>query len=276
MIRSINHITFSCILLVSCLPDPLPVDNVPVPEKTVVIGSQNIPDEFLAISLTQNFNALEGGTENEIDSLIQALAIDDLTITIEVAGENYALINAQFGIYLGTDIPEIPGEFYTLNFDNPFNQKPVVATSQLLPSVGFDTLGVRLEETPFDTLVNVDLTFTDPPGPNWYMFNVQLFNEEYDIQDIPFTELLEDSEFDGQTLDYSFRVFFRDYVDGDSIFVSMANINKEYYDFLELRNDQRFLLLDGLGEPINYPTNVENGLGFFHLHIPDVRVFVVD
>jgi hypothetical protein len=263
-------------VLVGCLPEPLPVKNISLAEKTVVIGSQNVPGEFLAVSLTENFNAFFGGDESEIDLLLQELLIDSLEVEIEVAGDNYLLDNAEPGLYLGTDIPKITGELYTLNFVNPYNDYPVTATTPLLPAVRFDSIAVSIQETQFDTLVNVSLKLTDPTGPNWYMFNVQLFNEDFDKQETPFTELLDDSDFDSSEIEYDFVVFFRDYVEGDSIFVSMANISEDYYDFLTLRKEQRFLLLDGLGEPVNYPTNVENGFGFFHMHIRDVRIFGID
>ncbi len=264
------------LVLVGCLPEPLPVKNISLAEKTVVIGSQNVPGEFLAVSLTENFNAFFGGDESEIDLLLQELLIDSLEVEIEVAGDNYLLDNAEPGLYLGTDIPKITGELYTLNFVNPYNDYPVTATTPLLPAVRFDSIAVSIQETQFDTLVNVSLKLTDPTGPNWYMFNVQLFNEDFDKQETPFTELLDDSDFDSSEIEYDFVVFFRDYVEGDSIFVSMANISEDYYDFLTLRKEQRFLLLDGLGEPVNYPTNVENGFGFFHMHIRDVRIFGID
>ena len=260
----------------SCLPDPLEVEGIPQPETTVVVGSQNLPNEFLVVSLTENFNALEGGPETDIEVLLEELLIDGIEMTVETGGENYILDNPLPGIYTGNNVPEIPGAFYTLNFQNPFNGEAATATTQLLPFVGFDEVAIRLERTQFDTLINVDLRIDDPQGPNWYMINVQQFNDNFDIQERPFTELLEDSEFDGTLHDHSFTVFFRDYEPGDTVLVSMANIDEEYYRFLDLRNESRFLLLDGIGEPINYPSNVENGLGFFNLHLPDIRFFLPD
>ncbi len=45
---------------------------------------------------------------------------------------------------------------------------------------------------------------------------------------------------------------------------------------MELRQDNRFSLVEFLGEPINYPTNVVGGKGFFNLYIPDIRTFVLE
>ncbi|MEQ8475542.1 DUF4249 family protein [Fulvivirga sp.] len=274
IIKNYFYIVFFCAsaLLTACLPEPLPVNNVPVLENTVVVGSQELPDEFIAISLTKSFGALDAGPDSDIEALLDELLIDSVEMFIEVAGQNYQLQNLTNGFYLGTGIPEIVGEEYTLSFISPLNDKPVISKSNLLPFIGFDSLEVSLNETTFDTLININLWIEDPDQKNWYMVNVQTFNDDYDIQDRPYTELLDDIGFNGELYHHEFTIPFRDYEPGDTIFVSMANINEDYYQFLKLRKDQRFSLLDGLGEPINYPTNVENGLGFFHTHQPDIRI----
>ena len=265
---------FLALIISACEPDPLPVDGVPSPEKTVVIGSQNLPSEFMAISVTENFNALEGGTEDDFEELIQTLLLDGLDLTVEVADSSYLLNEIdQTGVYVANGIPEMVGEIYTLSFLNPFNEETVIASEKLLPFIGFDSVNIFIEETPFDSLVNVVMRLEDPPGPNWYMINVQLINEDFDFNTRPFTELLTDTVSEGSVIDYEFRVFFRDYEPGDTVMVSMANISKDYFDFLDLRGTRRGFV-GSLGEPINFPTNVDNGLGYFHMHIPDVRIFL--
>lgn len=267
------HIALLAFVLIACLPDPLPVRNVPIPDNTVVIGSQNLPEQFLAIAVTKNFDALEGGREDDYEALIRSLLIDSLVITVEVVGELFELQNPDSGLYVGTDVPEIPGEIYTLSFENPFNDGHVTASAELLPFIGFDSVDIFIETNEFDTIVNVGLKLQDPPGPNWYMSNVQLINEDFDYDVNPFTELFTDEGQDGELIEYAFRVFFRDYEKGDTVFVSLANISQDYYEFLDLRGTRR-PFVGSLGEPINYPTNVENGLGYFHMHIPDVRIFL--
>ncbi|MEQ9592814.1 MAG: hypothetical protein RLN86_09460, partial [Cyclobacteriaceae bacterium] len=63
---------------------------------------------------------------------------------------------------------------------------------------------------------------------------------------------------------------------GDTVLIQLANVDKGYHDFLQVRKDSRFNFSDFLGEPVNYPTNVVGGLGWFTLHFPDVRVVVLD
>ena len=56
----------------------------------------------------------------------------------------------------------------------------------------------------------------------------------------------------------------------DSIAVTLSNISKNYYNYLVLRNESGSLYNQLNLEPLNYPTNVVNGYGFFNAHIPDI------
>ena len=262
--------------LCSCLPDPLPVDGVPIPEDQVVVGNQIAPDRFLLLSLTRNFTALQGGDDSDIDSLINAILIPEVDIEISVEGGIYPLEEITRGLYGSINLPQIPEATYSLSFTNPFNQEPTYAETTLLPSISFNSVLPSLRYTEFDTLMTVNFSIQDPEGPNWYMLNVQEISQDIDLAETPFTELLSDEEFDGEFYEGSFEVFFRDFSREDTVLISIANISKDYYDFLDLRNDQAFLLLDGLGEPVNYESNIENGLGLFNLYIPDIRFFALN
>jgi hypothetical protein len=110
--------------------------------------------------------------------------------------------------------------------------------------------------------------------------NVQEVEREDIVQNVvnpnAFTRLLDDVDFEATTYEETFRVFPREYDPGDTIAVSFSNISEEYYRFMELRQDNRFSLVEYLGEPVNYPTNVVGGKGFFNLYIPDIRTFVLE
>jgi hypothetical protein len=45
---------------------------------------------------------------------------------------------------------------------------------------------------------------------------------------------------------------------------------------MKLRIDNRFSLVEFVSEPVNYPSNVAGGKGYFNLYIPDVRFFVFE
>jgi hypothetical protein len=90
-----------------------------------------------------------------------------------------------------------------------------------------------------------------------------------------FVHLTDDTDFDGNVYQDSFKTLFRSFSSGDSISVMLSSVNEDYYKFLKLRND-RFRFSEFSSEPFNYPTNVQGGYGFFNLYVPDARVFVVE
>ena len=112
------------------------------------------------------------------------------------------------------------------------------------------------------------------------MINVQEVEREDIIENLlnprAFTILLPDDEFNGSPYGERFTVFPRDYQPGDTIAVSLSNISQAYYDFMKLRMDNRFSLVEFMSEPVDYPSNVVGGRGYFNLYVPDVRIFILD
>jgi hypothetical protein len=131
-----------------------------------------------------------------------------------------------------------------------------------------------------DTLAQITYTLQDEVEKNWYMINVQEVEQEDVLENLlnprAFTILLRDDEFNGGLYREKFRVFPRDYKPGDTIAVSLSNISEEYFQFMQLRIDNRFSLVEFVSEPVNYPSNVVGGKGYFNLYVPDVRFFVFD
>ncbi|MGL4598052.1 MAG: DUF4249 family protein, partial [Bacteroidia bacterium] len=59
----------------------------------------------------------------------------------------------------------------------------------------------------------------------------------------------------------------------DTIAVTISNISKGYYEFLSAFKRSGSFVNQLSGEPINYPTNVENGYGYFIAHYPSISFF---
>lgn len=263
-------------LLGACLPDPLEVEEVPSPEEQIVIGSQFIPNQFIVVSLTKNFTALEAGPDSELDSVLIDLLIPEIDMTITSNDVVYPMTEILRGIYAVGEIPQLSGSKYTLSFTNPINGLPTNAEAVALPLIEFTELTPELHYTTYADLLRVNFKIEDPPGDNWYMVNVQRTGVVTSLTERPFSKVYDQSDIDGNILEDEFTVFYREFTEQDTVLISTANISEGYYEFLKLRNNQQALLLDGLGEPVNYPTNVENGLGFFNVHIPDFKIFLLE
>jgi len=267
-------------IMMSCLPEPLSIDGLPVVKPEIVVSTQMIPDRSLVVLLTKTFGALDASDDSDPAELLQEIAVDDAVVIISGANGADTLVNLGSGFYGDVIIPFEAGEEYSL-YANSASLGEITATTTARQQIQFEDIEASLYTNGYgDTLAEVTHTFLDPPGKNWYMLNVQEVEREDLVENLlnpnSFMRLHDDVEFEGNELAETFRVFPRDYHPGDTIAVSLSNISSDYYDFLKLREDNRFSFVQYLSEPVNYPSNVNGGKGFFNLYIPDVKFFVLE
>jgi hypothetical protein len=270
------------LLVGSCLPEPLPVNGLPVLKPQIVVSTQIIPDqlpnESFVVLLTKSFGALDASDDSDPYELIQQIALDDAVVTITGADSTYNLINIGSGLYGGVFIPFVPDASYRLDVTSE-SLGSVTATTTVQPPATFDELGTELYFDGYDTLLKVTHQFTDHVGKDYYMVNVQDLRREDAIENLimprSYTRLIDDENFDGQKHRESFLVVYRDYYVGDTTGIYLARISEEYYNFMKLRIDNRYSFTEYLSEPTNYPTNVVGGKGFFNLFVPDVHLEIV-
>jgi hypothetical protein len=267
-------------LVCSCIPDPLDVEGLPVVKPQIVVSSQIVSDQSLVILLSKSFGALDASDDSDPEDLWEQIAVVGASVTLSGPNGTDTLAEITNGVYGGVLIPFQEGESYTLNV-NSSSLGEVTATTTVRPFVPFDEIAASIFFNGFDdSLAQISYRINDPHGKNWYMINVQEVEQEDAIANLlnprAFTKLMEDDAFDGSTYEETFRVVPRDYGVGDTIAVSLSNVSEEYYRFLKLRQDNRFNLTQFLSEPVNYPTNVQGGKGFFNLYIPDIRIFTLE
>lgn len=267
------------VVFTGCLPEPLPVSNIPTLEPKIVVSSQYIPELGLVIFVSKSIGALDAGEESDSEELISQIAIDDALVTIINGDEVDTLQSLGNGLYGGLKNDWQSNTNYKLTVISP-ELGSVHATTQVPAFVRFEQVTARILYNGYDSLAEITYQLIDPTGVNFYMINVQQFSTQQDVSSLLnpriFTKLLEDKDFEGQLHSETFNVLFQEFSKGDSIAVSMANISPAYYQFLKLRSESRFSFVEFAGEPINYPSNVEGGYGFFNLHTPDVRLFSLE
>jgi len=263
-------------LLSSCVPDPLDVKNVPSLQPHIVVSSQVIPGQSIAVLLTKSIGALEAGSGTDAQTLLNEIVINDASVTISYQGKTDTLQFISTGVYGSATTPLIAGEEYRLMVSSP-SMGSVSASTFMKPQVKFESVDAHLYVTGNDTLAKVNYIFNDPPGKNWYMIDVQRFRSRQDLtqQLNPriFIKIQTDDGFDGLSHHDSLTVPFRRFSEGDTVAVVLANISEEYYHYLSVSLDNRNSVSALVSEPLNLPTNVQNGYGYFNMHFPDVKVF---
>ncbi len=277
--QRLSIIAVVAVLLAGCVPDPLDVDSIPQIQPKIVVSSQMVPGQAVAVLLTKSIGALDANDNSDPQQLLAQIVVDDATVAIEGNGNSYPLQYLNNGVYGAAAIPLNIGQSYTLRVTST-TLGSVHATTVVKPMIRFQEIEASLYYIGRDTLAEVNYTISDPVGKNWYMLNAQHVTgknlQERLLNPWITTKLLDDAGFEGGTRQDAFKVLFDEVEPGDTLAVFLSNVNKDYYDFMKIREDTRFGLADFLGEPINYPTNVEGGLGFFNLYIPDVRVFILE
>ncbi len=266
--------------VISCLPDPLDVSGLPRVKPELVISTQIIPDGSLVVFVTKTFGALDASDDSDPAEVIDQIAVNDAVVTISYNDITDTLLFLGSGVYGGLDIDFVPGSTYTLSVDSETLGK-VTASTEAKAQVLFDAIDAQLYFDGYDdTLAQVSYVLQDPPEKNWYMINVL----EIDSADIvnnllnprDFTSLVNDDDFEGTVYAETFRVFPREFDKGDTIAVYLSNISEEYYNYLEMRISNRFGFFEFVSEPVNYPSNVKGGRGFFNLYVPDIRFIVLN
>lgn len=276
---ALSGVLFTMIVVCSCLPEPLPVNGLPEARPQIVVSTQIVPDQSLVVLLTKSFGALDASNDSDPEELLNQIAVNDAQVTISGPKGTYTLLFLGLGVYGGVTIPFEAGEEYTLTAQSE-TLGEVHATTTVKARISFRDISAHLFYNGYDdTLAEVIYSFNDPPGKNWYMFNVQEVEREDLVENLlnprAYTKLMDDEDFEGTTYAELTRVFPRDYSEGDTIAVTLSNVSEEYYDFLKKRIDNRYNFVEYLGEPVNYPSNVTGGKGFFNLYVPDVRTFVL-
>ena len=268
------------LVVCSCIPEPLAINGLPEVKPQIVVSTQIIPDQSLVVLLTKTFGALDADGDSDPVVLLNQIAVNDALVTITGPTRTDTLRFLGLGLYGDLIIPFEDGQEYTLVVKSE-TLGEVHATTTVKPKISFTDIDARLYFNGFDdTLAEVTYRFADPEGANWYMLNVHRVEREDIVEDVlnprAYTRLIDDTKFDGTTYAEVTRVFPRNYSAGDTIVVSLSNISEDFYTFMEKRIDNRYSFIEYLSEPINYPSNVIGGKGFFNLYIPDIRTFTLE
>ena len=266
-------------LVASCIPSPLPIDDIAQLKPKIVVSSQIVPGGALVVLITKSIGALDAGRGSDPQVLISQIALNEAMVILAHDGRNDTLAFLGNGLYGNINFNLQPNQDYSLIVKTK-ELGEVTAVTQLKPQVPFRTVEARLYTSIYDSAALVDYSLQDPTGPNWYMINVQKYSAKNDINAYlnprVYTRLVRDSIHEGKIIEEEFKVLFRKFSKGDTVAVFLSNISQEYYGFLKLRNDKRYNFSAFASEPLNFKSNVQGGLGFFNLHLPDARVFVLE
>lgn len=274
------------ILATSCTKTKPLIITLPESEQKLAISSVVIPGNIMAVSVSYSFSALKNAKDslgnNVFDStLYQQFLVSHALVTISYNGRTDTLSKITPGIYASTSVLQIVNANYTLNVYDSATQLRVFATSMMLQKVNFDSLYFEKERTATDTTLKIHFSVADNMAEeNYYMvsyyntaaspvYNSVFSNPNKDK--FVLVELYSDKvvEANGKIkVDKNF--FLPD--ENDTLIIELANISKGYYEFLSAYKKSDQLIYQLLGEPVNLPTNINIGYGYFSTFNPSFKI----
>jgi len=274
-------------IIFSCRPAPLDISIAPQPTK-LVIASQIIPSSVMAVLVTRSFSALEKGTFESgtgvvSPDFINNIIVQNAFVTVSYDGiiDTLIAVDTIPGVYLSAKKLLIPFQSYTLHVYDPKLNESISAETQMLPFVKIDTIFPTAKT---DTSVTLKFKFIDLPGQNWYLFNAYKASEksglaDLDVNTVPFkigenqllqSQLITDLVYNNDTIEITSTI--NGVSPTDTIGITFANITEGHFSFLSAQNSTGDLFSQFFHSPLNIPTNVINGFGFFSAYDPDIKV----
>ncbi|MFM7023980.1 MAG: DUF4249 domain-containing protein [Flavobacteriales bacterium] len=278
---------FCSLAIVACRPTPLGIDVNPQPPK-LVVASQIIPSNVMAVLVTRSFSALEAGTfvdgSGQVSpGFVDKIIVKDAFVTVSYGGIIDTLFGVDTipGVYVSAKTLQIPYQHYTLRVYDPKLNESISAETEMLPAVQIDTIYAVGKS---DSTVSLKFRFTDLPGQNWYLFNVYKASQQsglanLDVNTVPFdvgenqllqSQLITDLVYNNNHIEITTTV--PGVSPTDTIGVTFANITEGHFEFLSAQSGTGDLFGQFFHEPVNIPTNVMNGFGYFSAYDPDVKI----
>jgi hypothetical protein len=273
-----KHVVFHIILLlalVSCRPKPIDIDVESAPPKLVAF-THIIPNTVMIVGISKSFSVLEGNSEEDFDSLL----ISGATVQVKFDNKVFDFFELSPGIYASfSEAYQVNQEYELIVYADG---DTISSKTKMLPKVDFTQVTPLVEKLATDTSIYINLAFDDiPDTPNWYLINIYRKQEDFTGADnvnyflngsnvLARSILVSDKEFAGT---YQNNLLLNELHHKDSIVVTLSNINESYYKYLSFKVGGGNVLNQLNIEPVNYPTNIVNGYGFFNTHFPDIRFF---
>lgn len=287
-----NYIILSCFIfpLTGCAIENLPISVEPA-EPQVAVSSLIGPSETIFITLSRSFSALSAEDTNDLtQDALERLLIKNAFVTLEYGGFTDTLqsvFDVQ-GLY-GTRLKSF-NDFQSMKltvFDSTTSES-ISAESMLLPQVEVDSITVVRRDTSVSFLADFNYTILDPEGDHFYVIQAYQFTDPDTTQNdstqndlffsnagfLIYEQLLTDRGAENGVIRKEDSIEFTSTI--DSALVVITNISEGYYNFLEARQRSGGILSSLANEPVNHPTNVENGVGYFSAHRPKAFIITVE
>ena len=285
-------LTALSILAAGCDLVDLPIEVEPAPSQ-LVVSSVMGSDQSLFVTVSRSFSALSATDADSLSSdFIGRLLVDSAGVLLHHGARSDTLFKLFDipGLYVGL-FPELePYQQLDLTVHDSLTGETISAATKFIPPVALEAVSLTEEISERDDTTTVlTYRFEDPPGENYYVLHAydlpssgvldSLFIDDElnpalrnDEAVVFYETLITDRAFADAAIADTVRIPFTSV--NDTIAVSLSHVSEGYFRFLDARRRTGGLVSSLANEPVNHPTNVIGGLGFFSAHQP--RVVVIE
>jgi hypothetical protein len=279
----------AAVMAMNSCTKPLPITIPQAPGK-LCIASQLIPNQFILVTVSKSFTSLYSTNNDTSSSVNLDFLVSRARVTVSYANKIDTLFAVAPGIYSSINTLISAGTIYTLNvFDSASNQSVSAITEMEKPTV-LDDLKVKRIEIQSDSTIDTTFSFhysikdTDPARDNYYFVSVSKANVGNTISNpSSLFNIASSSNVLKLVSDASAtNGFITDSLTGldviskfspsDTVLFMVSSISKDYFKYLTAFKKSNSIFNQITGEPINYPSNIQNGYGFFTAHVPSLRI----
>lgn len=280
MIRLIPF--FYVLILASCELFELPLHVDPADE-ALVISSVMLDNETMIVTATRSFSPLSGRSVNALqEDLIASLFVSEGRILVTNSSTTDTLPSIGIpGFYGGESSESTIGSLIHLSVYDSTTGLSVHASALRMKAISIDSSAVSDVRLGSFDLKRLRVWIDDPDEPNYYalhVYNIPVGGDELDSLFFTDSDLLLHSEVFTDRVAQEGRIRRQIDLDpdmaGDTLIVILSNIEEGYYRYLDARRRTGGLIASLANEPINAPTNVIGGYGYFSAHQLRARVVI--
>ena len=268
----------------SCRPKPLQIDIVQSPP-VLVVSSATTDQHTVLVSAAYSINSLLSlnDTVNGAD-LPAGMLMENAVVTLAASGRQPdTLQHITKGLYANRSLELQAGTVYNLDIYRPDKGLIVTAAATYFPAPDIDTMQVKVNRNTSDTTVLLTVKLGSVTRGDYYFISYHSSVRERKGGTSPDAMPATLASFSPRQLtllsgeEMQQGRIIRDIPltckGNDTLLVHAAKIDKAYYDYLAAYKKSGALINQLTGEPINLPSNIVKGLGFFTLSVPVRTVF---
>jgi hypothetical protein len=267
-------------LLTSCRPKPL---NIEVPQKDhkLVVSASCISASTVLVAAAYSVTSLRNleDTSQGNDPVPQDLLADSAVVTIAGAGQlPDTLLQLSPGLYGSSTLHLQAGTRYTLTVVDRKKNAAATATTIYMPKAEIESITPEIIKNAADTVVKLHIRIKNvQPGDRYFMsYNTLAQAREVIAQTLvslqSFSpkriELFEEGVSGGTIT----KTLTLEAMPADTLVVHVGRVDEQYYKYLSAYKRTGYLINQVTGEPINLPSNLSDGYGYFALYSPERRV----